>query len=62
MQAARYVAPFLGPQPPNTPLVIAVSSSGEVARVVEAVNAFNTRRGTDVSRHCTTCQPLSAGL
>lgn len=41
MQAARYVAPALGAQPPNTPLVIAVSSSGEVARVVEAVHAFN---------------------
>lgn len=40
MQAARYAAPFVGPQPPNTPLVLAVSSSGEVARVVEAAYAF----------------------
>jgi glutamine---fructose-6-phosphate transaminase (isomerizing) len=56
MQAARYVAPFLGHQPPNTPLVIAVSSSGEVARVVEAVNAFNTQGALTLA---VTAQPAS---
>lgn len=43
MQAARYAAPFVGSQPPNTPLVLAVSSSGEVARVVEAAQAFTVQ-------------------
>jgi glucosamine--fructose-6-phosphate aminotransferase (isomerizing) len=56
MQAARYVAPLLGPQPPNTPLVIAVSSSGEVARVVEAVSAFNRQGALTLA---VTAQPAS---
>ena len=56
MQAARYVAPFVGPQPPNTPLVLAVSSSGEVARVVEAAQAFTTQGALTLA---VTSQPAS---
>lgn len=49
LQAARYTAPALGPQPPNTPLVLAVSSSGEAARLVEAVLAFNRQGALTVA-------------
>lgn len=56
MGAARYVAPFIGPQPPNTPLVLAVSSSGEVARVVEAAQGFTTRGALTLA---VTAQPAS---
>lgn len=49
LQAARYTAPALGPQPPNTPLVLAVSNSGEAARLVEAVLAFNRQGALTVA-------------
>lgn len=44
MQASRYHAPSLRLNYPNNPLVLAVSNSGEVARVVEAVKHY-TQQG-----------------
>ncbi len=49
LHAARYTAPALGPQPPHTPLVLAVSNSGEAARLVEAVLAFNRQGALTVA-------------
>lgn len=43
MQAARYKASQMRRRYPHTPLVIAVSNSGEVARVVEAVKTYGEK-------------------
>jgi glucosamine--fructose-6-phosphate aminotransferase (isomerizing) len=49
LEASRYTAPAVGVQLPNTPLVLAVSSSGEVARLVEAVMALNKQGALTVA-------------
>ncbi len=45
MDASRYRARFYDHQYPNDPLVVAISHSGEAARVVEAVHRFNRAGG-----------------
>lgn len=53
MQASRFNTLSALPQYPHNPLVIAVSSSGEVARVIEAVRNYRERGALTlaVSRH-----------
>ncbi|MCB9137951.1 MAG: SIS domain-containing protein [Caldilineaceae bacterium] len=49
LQAGRYTAAKLGPQPPDTPMTICVSSSGEAARLIEAAHAFNHQGGLTIA-------------
>jgi glucosamine--fructose-6-phosphate aminotransferase (isomerizing) len=49
MQASRYCAHFSQGQYPNNPLVVAVSNSGEVARVVEAVRNYGKHGAVTVA-------------